>query len=79
MPVKTVIDGNLLADCQRHGQVRFGMFRGAEEITKRLLDDTSLELFIANTRQTTEDDRLLRDYIPTLHADKKPSILSYPS
>lgn len=78
MAWRTIIDGNLLADCERHGKIRFGMYRVAEEITKRLAGDPELKLYLANTRQTSEEDRLLRSYRSKLTANGKINILSYP-
>ena len=77
MAVKTAIDGSLLADCERLGHIRFGMFRVAEEITKRVADDQGISLSLVNTRQTIKDDHLLRSYVSKLNAGKKIKILSH--
>ncbi len=78
MPVKTVIDGNLLADCQKIGQIRFGMLRVAEEITKRLINNDELDLSFANIKLTLENDKYLRSYLSGLTSNKKLKTLSFP-
>jgi glycosyltransferase involved in cell wall biosynthesis len=78
MPVKTVIDGTLLSDCEKSGDIRYGVLRVAEEITQRLRDDDTLDLVFANTKLDSYHDRLLRTYLRRKSNDKAVKILSYP-
>ena len=77
MSVKAMIDGKLLAACESLGPVRFGMFRVAEEIVRRLLHEESLELGFGNLEQDITYEHLLRTYLSRLEG-KKPELLSYP-
>lgn len=78
MAVNIVVDGVILADCERKGKIRHGVTRVAEEITKRLINDCELDLYFANTLQTTEEDHLLRTYLAKLNGKQRFNILSYP-
>lgn len=77
MSVRTVIDGVLLADCERRPQIRYGTNRVAEEVTKRLLHHPALQLYFANTRLTQEEDTFLRKYLSRLDVNRS-RMLSYP-
>jgi glycosyltransferase involved in cell wall biosynthesis len=69
MPIKTIIDGSLLAECEMKGPIRFGMQRVAEEINKFLLKNDSLDISYANTIYSYTYYNNLNKYI----ADNCPS------
>lgn len=65
---KILIEGDLLAQCELNGNIRYGMLRVAEELTKKLLLKPEVNLDFANF------DEVFKNYIPLkTYIDKQKS------
>lgn len=62
---KLVLDGALFAECHLQGKNRHGMLRVAEEITKRLIKKSSVELAFTNSVYLLKFHDALKAYLET--------------